>query len=178
LKVTAKLDAKGFTTGIRKLKSAMMTELAQETDNIGKMLIEGVKNTLDSQKGFRDISADWRNYKARHGFDTRILFQTHQMYNQISYKRNTTSVGEIGGQVGYRKGAMHRRAKPGKSMRKVMHQRSSSGAISTGWLASAHEEGKGRLPSRPFFAPTAAKYHKAIIARYQAAIRKAIGSCF
>lgn len=172
IKVKMANDGEFFIKRLESFSTNFRTEMLQATDTAGMTLIAGTRKVLNAQQ-FTPISEAWKRWKGEHGYDTRILFMTHQMYKQIDYKRMRSTMSIMSGQVGFRKSAMHHHwssdknymngnpiskgTRTRKGSARAKHKHSS---VPTADLAKWLEgymgdgaQGRNQIP-RPFFKPT------------------------
>lgn len=170
MKITCKLTPNSLDF-IRKLESFprnLTTALAQATDDAGKLLTDGSKQTIDMQD-FAGIKDWWLEFKTSHGFSGGILKMVGLIQSQITYKRLTTSSAFVMGHVGYLDGASHPCI--GYKNNGAPH-----GSVSTWQLVKWQGTGSYGGPSRAFFSTTAKRLEQQVYALYSAVAATAMGS--
>jgi hypothetical protein len=183
-------DTEAFIKQLGSFSRKLHRELIQTADILGALLVGWTRDTIDAQ-GFKELSKAYKDWKISCGYDSRILLLSHAMYDAISYKRMSSSMTLISGQIGFKAGGMHNhwsssskhptgdkitnRSKKGRYSPWSPGTKSGSTSVGTWLLATWHEEGRGRNPARPFFEPTAKGHKKDVYDHFLAAVVRAWG---
>jgi hypothetical protein len=196
VKISVKMsaDTEAFIRQLSGFRMRLHTELLQTADTLGALLVGWTRDTILAQN-FHPLTPRYKSWKAKHGYDTRILLMTHQMFDSITYKRMSSSMALISGQIGFKASAMHshwtssrkhpagdsikRRTKRGRSS--AWSPGASRGSSSIGmaelgkWLEGENSEVSRFTKKRPFFEPTARGHRQEVWDHFMAAVVRAWG---
>jgi hypothetical protein len=136
------------------------------SEEVGQMIVQEVRAVLDEQK-FEKLSGPYYNWKARYGYDQRILFRRGFLYDNIYWMKTGRNSGAVRVRDIMYPPMPHygtRKRRPGKPKQ-----------YSMAYVAKVHQEGRGNNPQRPFFSMAAdrvrAKSYKIFYREIKGALR-------
>lgn len=182
-------STRSFQKNLEKAANKIMPQIIRARDLSGSLLqVESQRTIMDQLIEGPDISAEWRAWKAQHGFDTRILLRAHIMVNMIRFKRYSTSPQSVVGGV-----TVLDRSYPSTSRllgrarsRRILNSKQSMGMtrakpksgthsnISVKTVAMYHEGGLGGMLRRSFFKPTYSREGEKVLKIFYDAIQQAL----
>lgn len=128
-------------------------EIRGATNNAGRLMQTTMAGHIEGQNlPWKPLTPRYLAWKLKHGYSEQILFMTSSLMSGIKYHHGDWS----GGFVGVSRNAVR---KDGSSLANI---------------AAVHEFGTrdGRVPARPFVAPTLKETEKEVVRLYQEAVER------
>lgn len=173
----------------------LMDELIRARTIAGRHLEKETRRTILEQiPAWQALNTKYREWKVKHGFDSRKLLRTHIMAGLIRYRVYYTSpTAVIGGvtildrtywplyvmklfkrfnRVQSTEGTVQRK---GKNIFSAVKSPGKGKPISVVKVARIHEEGRGHIPKRAFFEPTAEREWTKVVIIFNEAFDRAMG---
>jgi hypothetical protein len=169
MNVTCNVDYATLKTFAKRFPIKFKARLAEAATRAGNYLLDDLVDVIESQSmGWTPLSAKYLEWKAKNGFDTRILIRSSLMKQAIRFKR----IG-FGGWVGIPAGLPYPKNVSGMASLVKRKPRKASRQPTIGEIMNRHESGDGR-PRRPLFGPVYRLARPEITRLYTKALRDAI----
>lgn len=174
VKITNKRAGKAY----RKAATELRRNILKATELAGRYIKAKVQEVFMAQgPGWAPLNPEYVKWKARSGFDTRILFRHYRLFQAINFERLSFDSGHVGIADGKYTGIARevspwRRGEFKRLSKSVMRLREERMTFVD--VARIHEYGGGRTPPRPFFKPVFENEKEKIVQFYMDAVTEAL----
>lgn len=145
-------DWDGFAKMLAEAGAKFQANIQAATNKNGRLIEQRIVERIQSNQVSPPTSAEFREWKAEHGYSVTTLVMSGTLMNAIKYDKRSWNEGFVG----------------------VFRNAENRDGTKLSSLAAVHEYGRidGSIPARPFIGPAIARSEREIVENYQKAVEE------